>query len=212
MIYDSNGTVLRALCGNLGVDATFIGCISDEQRGLEQALSRAVAEYDVILLTGGTSVGGRDFTQAAIDSCGDPGVFVHGLNIKPGKPTLIGLLGDKPVFGLSGNPVTAALTFQLLVEPTLARWQSVKAPSRPKLQALRTRNLPSPGGMVSYIRCRLIYEGERWLAEPLLGGSGLLSTMAMADALLTIPANAEGLHAHSLVEVEVLAGDRQRGL
>ena len=174
----------------------------------------ALPAYDLIILSGGTSVGGRDFTQAAIDACGSPGVLVHGLSIKPGKPTLLGLIDNKPIFGLSGNPVTAALTFQLLVEPTLARWSSVSAPVRQRLKARLTRNLPSPGGMISYIRCRLEKDPEYadgmgnaevcWLAHPIMGGSGLLSTLALADAMLCIPANAEGLREGSIVEVELL--------
>ncbi|MCL2549304.1 MAG: molybdopterin molybdotransferase MoeA [Symbiobacteriaceae bacterium] len=207
MIYDSNGSMLHALCQSIGVTADFLACLPDELHELQAALAASLQIYDLVIFSGGTSVGGKDFTKVAIDACGSPGVLVHGLNIKPGKPTLLGLVAQIPVFGLSGNPVTAALTFQLLVEPTLGRWQSVSTPTRSRLKARLTRNLPSPGGMISYIRCR-ISQAENipglWLAHPLLGGSGLLSTLAQADALLTIPANAEGLRENSEVEVELL--------
>jgi len=208
MIYDSNGTMLQAMCQRLGIAADFKGSLPDKPQALQRALQETLPHYDLLILSGGTSVGGRDYTAAEIAACGSPGVLVHGLNIKPGKPTLIAVLEDKPIFGLSGNPVTAAITFQLLVEPTLARWSSVKPLERPKIQALLTRNLPSPGGMVSYVRCRLTSSeigGEKvFLAHPLLGGSGIIHTLAFADALLAIAANAEGLRENTYVEVELL--------
>lgn len=206
-IYDINAHSIAALCRTLGVEAKQYGIIGDDFLLLYRTLERARQENDLVILSGGTSVGARDLTVRVIDESGGPGVLVHGLNIKPGKPTIIALLGDKPIFGLSGNPVTAALTFQLLVEPTLARWPGVAVPRRAKVRGRLGRNVPSATGLVTYIRANLICQGEELIVNPLLGKSGQMTTLALAEGYFCIPVGREGMAAGEEVEVTLLRSE-----
>ncbi|MGE5653505.1 MAG: gephyrin-like molybdotransferase Glp, partial [Bacillota bacterium] len=208
-IYDINANSLAGLCREMGIESRQYGIIGDDFLLLHQTLARARRENDLVLLSGGTSVGARDLTVRVIEESGGPGVLVHGLNIKPGKPTIIALLDDKPVFGLSGNPVTAALTFQLLVEPTLLRWPGVCAPYRGTVRGRLTRNVTSASGMVSYIRVNLTHDGDKIAVSPVLGKSGLMTTLALAEGYFCIPATREGMAAGEEVEVTLLRCDAQ---
>ncbi len=206
-IYDINAHSLAALCREMGIAAKQYGIIGDDFLLLHRTLERARQENDVVILSGGTSVGARDLTVRVIDESGGPGVLVHGLNIKPGKPTIIALLDDKPIFGLSGNPVTAALTFQLLVEPTLLHWPGVVAPQRGQVHGRLSRNVPSSTGLVTYVRANLARQGQELVVNPLLGKSGQMTTLALADGYFCIPVGREGMAAGEEVEVTLLRSE-----
>ncbi len=203
-IYDINAHSLAALCREMGVEARQYGIVGDDFLLLHRTLERAREENEVVILSGGTSVGARDLTVRVIEDGGRPGVLAHGLNIKPGKPTIIALLDDRPIFGLSGNPVTAALTFQLLVEPTLLRWPGVSVPHRAQIRGRLGRNVPSSSGMVTYVRANLTGDGQQVIVNPLLGKSGQMTTLALAEGYFCIPATREGMAAGEEVEVTLL--------
>lgn len=200
-IRDMNGPALRAAAQSLGAEAIDLGIVGDDPEALRAALRRGVEEADVVLASGGTSVGAEDLMPGIIDSLGAPGVIVHGLALKPGKPAAIGLVGETPVFGLPGNPTSCLIIFRELVAPMLrgARGPAERpAPRRARL----ARNVASTAGREEFLPVRLEERAGATYAVPLLGPSALISMLVRADGLVRIPAEAEGLHAEAEVEVE----------
>ena len=156
-------------------------------------LEEGLAAADVTVISGGSSVGTRDLTAQLIEEAGRPGVLVHGVAVRPGKPTIIGLARGKPIFGLPGHPVSALITFDLFVRPCLERLQG--RPEKkfyPTVRARLNRNVASAAGREDYVRVILHQEGEEITAEPVLGKSGLISTMARAHGLVRIPPASRG--------------------
>ncbi|MEW6446482.1 MAG: gephyrin-like molybdotransferase Glp [Bacillota bacterium] len=179
-----------------GVPAVF-GTVPDELPALREILSRAVGECDMALLSGGSSVGARDLTLQAITSLPEAEVLFHGLAVKPGKPTVGAAVSGKPVFGLPGHPVSALVVFEFLVRPLL----EPELPERPPLRVRLGRSLRSAPGREDYFRVRLVLKEGELVAEPILGKSGLIATLARADGLVRIPLDAAGAEAGELVDL-----------
>jgi molybdopterin molybdotransferase len=141
-------------------------------------------------------------TAQVVDSLGRPGVLVHGVSLKPGKPTILGVCDGKPVFGLPGNPVSCMVTYDLFVAPTLAHLCGASATPRRTITARRTRNLASATGREDYIQVRVKPSAEGGLeAEPVFGKSNLIFTLIRSDGMLKIPLDSGGLNAGAHVEV-----------
>lgn len=161
----------------------------------------------MVLLSGGSSVGTRDVASKVIDSMGEPGVLFHGISIKPGKPTVGAMVGGKPVFGLPGHPASAMVVFELLVAPLVRSGGypggEEEALREFPLRAIITRNLRSAAGREDFIRVKLSGRDGRLYADPVLGKSGLISTMVKADGLARIPSGKEGVEAGETVEVKL---------
>ena len=164
----------------------------------------ALADTDALVLSAGSSVSVRDMTAAVIDELGEPGVLVHGVALKPGKPTILAIAGGKPVFGLPGNPVSAMVCADLFVVPTVYRLQGCHSPPpRLSVRAKLARNIPSQAGRVDYIPARLVVrEGEMW-AEPVFGKSNQIFTLVFADGMVMIPSDGNGVSAGEMVEVRL---------
>ncbi|HEV7215204.1 MAG TPA: molybdopterin-binding protein, partial [Chloroflexota bacterium] len=155
-----------------------------------------------VIVSGGSSVGTRDVTRAAVDSFGPPGVIVHGIAVRPGKPTLLAVVRGRPFFGLPGNPVSAIATFRLFVQPTLLRYLGVAEPQpRLPLRARLIAPVPPSGGREDYVQVRLTEQGDETLAEPVLGKSNLIFTVVRADGYIRVPIERSGLPAGELVRV-----------
>lgn len=184
---------LVTACGGLPV---LYGIVRDDFQALRDTVARAVQETDVVVISGGSSVGARDMTARVIDSLGEPGVLFHGLAVRPGKPTIGAVVGGKAVIGLPGHPVSAMVVFDLIVRPLLH-----PGDRRLTVRARITRQLRSAAGREDYVRVRLTDEGGALVAEPILGKSGLIATMARADGLARIPLDSEGVRAGETVEV-----------
>jgi len=135
---------------------------------------------------------------------GPPGVLVHGVALRPGKPLLIALCQGKPVFGLPGHPVSVLTTFDLFVKPAIERLLGLTPGLQPRLRARLGRNIASPPGREEHIRVRLLETEEGLLAEPVLGKSGLITTLVAAQGTIIIPLGKEGLAAGTEVEVYLL--------
>ena len=203
-IRDMNGPALRAAVRGLGGVPVDLGIVTDERGALRAALQRGVAECDIVLASGGTSVGAEDLIPEMIDALGPPGVLVHGLSVKPGRPLVIGLVGEVPVFGLPGHPTSALVIFREVVAPLLRPAREGRPDTFATVQARLARNLPSQAGRQDFVRVRLErHEGE-WRAAPVLGPSALISSLVQADGIVRVPAEAEGLYAGEMVEVELL--------
>src|SRR5207237_128918 len=201
-IRDINSYTLAALVRRSGHEATLAGVLPDEYSALHSAAHRALADNDVLILSAGSSVSARDMTAQVVGSLGEPGVLVHGVSLKPGKPTILAVCGDKAVFGLPGNPVSCMVTYDLFVAPTLAYLSGAAAPPSRVIGARLTRNIASATGREDYVQVRLDRRADGGLdAVPIFGKSNLIFTLVRADGMLKIPLNAGGLSAGAQVEV-----------
>ena len=202
-VRDINSYTLYGLALQSGANAQIYGIVKDDFALLRETMAKALAESDIVLVSGGSSVGTRDVTAKVIADLGTPGVLFHGINIKPGKPTIGAVVNGKPVFGLPGHPVSAMIVYNLLVDP-LIRWAGyTNATQEIFVRAKITRNMPSATGREDFIRVKLSIEQGEMLAEPVLGKSGLISTMVKADGVAHIPEGKEGVEAGEYVEVRL---------
>ena len=202
-VRDINSYALYGMVAANGGEGTIYGLIKDRFDDLKSALGQALGENDMVLVSGGSSVGTRDMTAQVIQSLGNPGVLFHGMSLRPGKPTIGAVVHGKPVFGLPGHPVSAMMVCQLLVAP-LVRFGAYP-PERDRgafpVSARLTRNLASGTGREDYVRVRLEWENGELVAHPILGKSGLISTMVKAHGLIRIPLDKEGITAGDTVKV-----------
>lgn len=202
-IRDINGPALCAAVRSEGGEPFFCGIVVDEFEPLLSALRAAQTRADLILVSGGSSIGLRDEVSRAIQALGPPGVLVHGVAMKPGKPTVLGLCGSTPVIGLPGHPTTVLVVFHVFVRDIIARLLGQHVEFPPTARARLARRVASAAGRRDYLRVRLeSRDGTLW-AVPVLGKSGLISTMVDADGLAVIPEAVEGIEAGQEVAVEV---------
>ncbi|WP_415718608.1 gephyrin-like molybdotransferase Glp [Maridesulfovibrio sp.] len=205
-IRDVNSHTLRCLVNEAGAEAVNYGIVRDELNKLESTLEKAIAENDLVLLSGGSSVGMRDLTVQAIESMQDSEILAHGVAISPGKPTILGRVGKKPVLGLPGQVTSVQVVMLALVVPFIRQLMGQKdafsGTDRFLVQAELGRNTVSKPGREDYVRMKLTHrEGMLPLAEPVYGKSGLLKTMIQADGLMIIPADTEGFYAGNTVSI-----------
>jgi molybdopterin molybdotransferase len=201
-IRDINTYTLAALVRRDGHIPVHAGLVPDDFAALENAARSALASSDVLILSAGSSVSARDMTAQVIDSLGQPGVLVHGVSLKPGKPTILAVCDSKAVFGLPGNPVSCMVTYDLFVAPTLRHLSGTASPLRSSVNATLTRNIASAAGREDYVQVRLERHADGRLdAVPVFGKSNLIFTLVHADGMLKVPLDAGGLPAGSQVEV-----------
>jgi len=194
-IRDINSYSLAGMVAEAGCRPRPLGIVRDNFEDLRQACRDALAQSDMVILSGGSSVGTRDFTIQVINSLPDSELLVHGISISPGKPTILASVGGKPVWGLPGHVVSAMVVFEKIVKPFINRihGRADLFPGSRGIPARLTRNVPSAQGRVDFIRVRLIQDNDKLKAEPLLGKSGLINTMVQADGLIEIDSDTEGL-------------------
>jgi len=201
-IRDINSYTLGAMIRRDGHVPCLAGIFPDEYAALESAARTALTANDVVILSAGSSVSARDMTAQVVDNLGKPGVLVHGVSLKPGKPTILAVCDGKPVFGLPGNPVSCMVTYDLFVAPTLAHLSGAASLPRTSVTARLTRNIASATGREDYIQVRLERRQDGGFdAVPVFGKSNLIFTLIRADGMLKIPLDAGGLHAGAQVEV-----------
>jgi molybdopterin molybdotransferase len=180
------------------------GIAPDNREALKSIAAEALAGADALVLSAGSSVSVRDMTADVIGELGKPGVLVHGVALKPGKPVLLGVAGGKPVFGLPGNPVSAMVCADLFVVPTIYHMQGCRhPPPRQSVRARLTHNLPSQAGRVDYVPARLVTRGGEAWAEPVFGKSNQIFTLVFADGMVMIPSDVNGVSAGEMVEVRL---------
>jgi molybdopterin molybdotransferase len=203
-VRDVNQYALAAQARDAGCAVTLGGIVDDDPTVLEQAVQALAALHDVVILSGGSSVGGRDHTPEVFDRLGPPGVLFHGIAVRPGRPTLAARAGSTLLLGIPGVPTSAFVIFEVFVRPVLRRLGGeVAAPSWP-VEARLAAAYRSESGREDYLRVRLLArDGETW-AEVLPGGASALSNLLGADALLVVPAVAIELAAGTRVAVHPL--------
>ncbi|MHB9094648.1 MAG: molybdopterin-binding protein [Eubacteriales bacterium] len=202
-IRDINSIAVAGVVEEAGGQAVQYGIVPDEFSHLEQSLKKALQETDIVVVSGGSSVGTRDVTSAVFSALGEPGVLVHGVSVKPGKPTILGVVDNKPVFGLPGHPASAMVLADIFLVPLIRAYLGLgfSSPGRRTVRAAMGRSMASASGRVDYIRVTLRATGELPVAEPVLGKSGLITTMVKADGMVIIPMAKEGLEAGEEVDV-----------
>jgi molybdopterin molybdotransferase len=202
-VRDVNSFTLAGMAAETGAVPEGFGIVKDDYPSLFAACARAIERCDMVLVSGGSSVGARDYTVEAISAFDDAEILVHGIAISPGKPTILARVGSKPVWGLPGHVVSAMVVFSRIVRPFLRRIGGQADPRAADiaLPAKLSRNVASAQGRTDFIRVRLERRGEEMWAEPVLGKSGLLNTMVHADGIIEIGKNMEGLDEGARVEV-----------
>ncbi len=184
------------------------GIIPDDRKALYDALTEGLEVSDLVLISGGSSVGARDLTLAAIQDLPGAEVLVHGVAIRPGKPTILADIGGKPLLGLPGHPASAAVVLQVLGRPLLQHLAGVDEATSPwsgEVQARLSRNLAGATGREDFVRVRLRPELDLLWADPVLGPSGLLSPLVKSDGLVVIPLGVEGLFREEQVTVRLFS-------
>lgn len=203
-VRDMNAITIGTTVMEMGGDFVFAGIIPDNRQALEEACHRWLAESDCLVLSGGSSVGTKDYSVEVIESLGDPGVYVHGLSVKPGKPTILASAAGKPVIGLPGHPASAMVIFSVFGKEIMDRLTGSAHRSFKQVFAKADKRIASSVGRTDYVRVKLRKSGSEWRAEPVLGKSGLISTLVNSDGLLVIPEAKEGVEQDETVSVLLL--------
>ncbi len=203
-IRDINTYTISSLVIKAGGIPVPIALVSDTFESQREAAIKAMELGDIIIFSAGSSVSSRDMTSSVIDSLGDPGVIVHGIAIKPGKPTIIGMIDNKPALGLPGNPVSAMIVFDLLVRPIIHTFSGCKSYPEPKtVTAKLLRDIPSIAGREDYIQVQLIQKDNSLYADPIFGKSNLIYTLVRSDGTVKIPLDSGGLYKDAKVLVSL---------
>jgi molybdopterin molybdotransferase len=201
-IIEINSLVLAAMTIDIGAEPVLLGLVKDDYEHLRKKISESLEKIDLLIITGGTSKGLFDFTVKAIDSLGDPGVIVHGVAMKPGRPTALASIDKKPIISLSGYPVAAMIGFYVFARPLIAKMLDSTYEVEPRVRARVTRRIASNVGMRSFVRVKVSDADGKYVAEPVrTTGSGILSSMIHANGLLIIPEDIEGIDENQEVDI-----------
>ena len=204
-IRDINSYTLSGFINEAHAIPIRYGIINDDPSAIEKTIKKAIKETDMVIISGGSSVGTRDFTIEVLSALPDTQILVHGMSISPGKPTILAKVGGKPVWGLPGQVVSAMVVLKIVVIPFLNRLQGLERLDKTiRVPAKLTRNIASAQGRKDFIRVELIKKENLLLAKPVLGKSGLIRTMIHADGLLEIGDHVEGLEKDTMVNIILL--------
>ena len=204
-IVDVNSTIMGGLIKEAGGE--FVSCpiVRDDPREIKDAVRSASREgCDVVVVNAGSSAGSEDYTPSIVEEMGE--VLVHGVSIMPGKPTLLGVVDERPIIGIPGYPVSAVISCELFVKPLIAAMLGIAAPKRESIRVVPTRRLPSKLGVEEFVRVRAGRVGERVVATPLPRGAGVITSLTRADAIIRIPRMIEGVEEGEATEAELLVG------
>ena len=205
-VRDVNASSLASLVLEAGGEPVFLGVVPDEGGRVEAIARTALSTCDLVVITAGSSASTRDLTASIIASLGSPGVLVHGVSVRPGKPTILGVCEGKAVLGLPGNPVSAIIIARLFLIPAIATLLGLPVDGpRATIAARLGVNLESQAGREDWwpVRlCRAPSSPMDWVAEPVFGRSNLIFSLVAATGLIRISAEKNGLSAGELVDVE----------
>jgi molybdopterin molybdotransferase len=203
-VINVNQLILSAMCEQLGAEPVYLGIARDDLNEISGKMAEGLRQADVVVTTGGTSVGHADLVPIAVNKLGKPGVIVHGMAMRPAMPTALAVVQGKPVFILSGYPVAAMFGFEVFVRPTILRLLGIEEEPRPMLRAKLTRRVASALGRRVYLRVHVSRKESEFFAEPIrTRGSGVLSTMTRANGYVVIPEDRGGLEEGETVIVHL---------
>jgi molybdopterin molybdotransferase len=213
-VRDINSFSLSALVEQTGAIPVRYGIFPDQFEKLEEAATMALKECDIVLLTAGSSASARDLTAGVINNLGSPGVLVHGVSIKPGKPTILAVCDQKVVIGLPGNPVSALVIAGMFLVPVIESLLGLgEVGTHARLLARLTANVPSVAGredwvagrLHSSLSTRMSGDPSTYQVDPIFSKSNLIFSLVRANCMIRVPADATGLSAGDLVEVQLLS-------
>ena len=200
-IYDSNGAIVAASVAENGGEAVALGIVRDDEAALERALRGALSGHDLVVLSGGTSKGAGDVSHRILDRLGSPGILVHGVALKPGKPLCLAVAGGTPVVVLPGFPTSAMFTFHEFVVPLIRALAGLPAREEEAVAAAVPQRVPSELGRTEFVMASLGRGPDGPVALPLPKGSGSVTAFSQADGFFAIPAARSGLEAGEAVSV-----------
>ncbi len=213
-VIESNSQVFVSLARQWGMEAESVPVVPDDREALKEAVTDALAEGCQIVVVGaGSSAGSKDFTRAVFEELGE--ILVHGINVMPGKPTLLAISGKdsgypgRLLVGAPGYPVSAAVCYEELLGPLAAWMERRPAPRRPEAQAILTRKVPSKPGMEEAVRLAMGRVDDRIVATPLGRGAGMITTLTKAQGVTYIPASREGVEAGQSVTARLLVSPEE---
>ena len=206
-IRDINSVSLSAQVRKLHAKPTFYGIAADNEDDLTSMVREAMVANEIVLLSGSSSVGTRDLGEQVIEKMGPPGIILHGVAVKPGKPVIIARAADTMIFGMPGHPVSAAVAFDTFVCPAIIHLSGIVDDGLPTYRTIKAklmRNLNSASGRTDFVRVQIkIIDGKEPEAYPMLGKSSALSTMVKAHGYLEIAEKRQGLTEGEIVEVRL---------
>jgi len=206
-IRDSNSYSLSALIERTGGMAKIFGIFPDKYETIYAAAAQALKECDMVVITAGSSASARDLTSRVINQLGSPGVLVHGVSIKPGKPTILAVCDHKPVIGLPGNPVSALVIASLFVVPVVESLLGLSSTGvHTKIQARLSTNVPSQAGREDWVAAHLRSTFLGYEVDPIFSKSNLIFSLVRANSMIRVPPDATGLSSGEMVEVHLLPG------
>ena len=210
-IYDINAYTLSTAVRECGGKPLYLGVFPDDIEELQKALKQALKSANMVVTSGGVSVGPKDVIPKALASLGKLGIILSGIAIKPGKPTTIGLIGEKPVFLLPGHPTSALLVFHLLVRPVIQLMSGTKETTDTKVKAWARARMFSAKGRKTFVMVTLKKgKSDKLLAEPVFtGDSGAITTLAKADGFVVVPENVQFIDFDQEVTVHLLGKNRR---
>ena len=200
-IVEVNSIILSGMCADLGAEAFDLGIAGDDEHVIEGRIRDGLAKADVMMTTGGTSVGAYDLVPKAIEQVEPAGLIIHGVAMRPGMPTGLAVVRGKPVLVLSGNPVAAMVGFEVFARPLILRLLGASEP-RPRVRARLTRRVTGVLGRRVFLRAKVVDRDGEFMAEPVrVKGSGIITTMTAANGYVIVPEDREGLQKDELVTV-----------
>ena len=206
-IIEFNSRVLCAYAQQWEGEGVRFPIVKDSYEDLCRALNQALETCDIVTINAGSSAGREDFTARVIGDMGK--LLVHGVSIMPGKPTVIGIVRNKPVLGIPGYPVSAIISFQEFVRPLMYEFLGIPRPTPKKVKALVPRNIPSRLGNDEYIRVKLGKVGDKIIASPLSRGAAVITSLVKADGIIKISRFSEGINQGEIVEAELLRSEEE---
>lgn len=207
-VYDVNGPALSVAVEACGAEPVYLGIALDRASAIKALVRKGLRSCDVVLISGGTSAGAGDVVPKVVDGMGKPGVIVHGLAQKPGKPTFIAVVGGKPTFGLPGYPVSALMVFDQLVAGYLRELSGSPRPERQSVRAKLVARVLSARGRRELVPVRLARQGGEVRARPILKGSGAITSLSTADGYIEVPLERELVDEGEIVGVKLFGGGR----
>ncbi len=202
-IIEYNSLVLAGLVRECGGIPIVYGIVPDVEENIREALKKAIeSEAHVVMINAGSSAGSKDFTASIINEVGE--VLVHGVGMMPGKPTILGIVKDKPVVGNPGYAVSSTLSFEQFVKPLLYGLQGQQPPKPHTVKVQPSRDIPSKLGIEEFLRVNIGKVGPKFVATPLPRAAGSITTLTRAEGIIRIPALSEGISQNGEIEAELL--------
>jgi putative molybdopterin biosynthesis protein len=203
-VYDSNGAILAAAIAEAGGEPVPFGAFPDDAVALEQAVRRAKSECDVVLLSGGTSKGAGDLSHRVVSELGKPGILVHGVALKPGKPLCLAVADGKPIAVLPGFPTSAIFTFHAFVAPVIRARAGLPPEAAETVEARVPLRIASEMGRKEFVLVSLVSGEHGAIAFPSAKGSGAVTSFSQADGFIEIDALAGALDADTTARVTLI--------